>query len=811
MIKHLLRKQITAAVVALCATAIGASGKTITVANTNDSGPGSLRNALTEANGNTEADTINFDPGLFSTPRTITLTSGELVITRDDTVFNGDPGRLVTINGPGADRLTISGNNTSRVFFLSSHANVAMSGMTVRDGNGVGTVLNNEGQSGGAMLAHLAYISLSGMTFRNNTVTNSGGAIYLSAANTFSVSGSLLTENSAANGGAIFDFQSTTKSLTDTTISSNSARTSSGGAAFSSFALTIANCRIIGNRCGLAGAAGGGGTGGGLTMFQTTATVADTVISNNSAGDPAAGTIGDSGGVEADGAEMTFRRVTVTGNKVNDTSGGSGQAGGMALRAAGKPITVIDSLVSGNSGGEQGGGIYTSGSAPLYIINTTIANNTTSGPQQGFGGGIANFSSNLFVTNCTIVNNASTGGTNGTTVDGGGGIHNAPDFGGVLRIQNSIVAKNNDPRAPDVAGPFISNGYNLIGAINDEATGFGATGDQLGVDPLLSADGLQNNGGATLTIALQPNSPAIDKGKTGADVTTDQRGVNRPTDNPSIVNAAGGDGSDIGAYEVGAGNGVAEKTLGNIATRLPVQTGENVLIGGIIVVGDAPKRLLIRALGPSLAASGVAGTLQDPILEIYQGENLQASNDNWKTTQEEEIRNTGVAPTDDREAAIAAIVQPGSYTAVLRGAGDTTGVGLIEVYDLEQRADSKLGNISTRGFVSTGENVLIGGFIVGPTTKVVVRAIGPSLTNGGVAGALQDPTLDLVNANGEVLRTNDNWKGTQRAELEAIGIQPSDDRESALVATLTAGNYTAVVRGVGSNTGVGLVEVYNIQ
>ena len=679
----------------------------------------------------------------------------------------------------------------------------------MRDGNGVGTVLNNEGVSGGAMIAHVAYISLSDVVFRNNSVTSSGGAIYLSAVKKFSMSGSLVTENTAANGGGIFDFQSTEKSLIDTTISNNTARNNSGGASFSAFAPTISNCRITGNKCGLPGAAGGGGKAGGLLLFQTTATVTDTVISNNSAGDAAAGTIGDSGGVEADGAEMTFKRVTVTGNSAFDDSGGLGQAGGMALRAEGKPMTVIDSVVSGNSGGEQGGGIFTSGSAPLHIINTTIANNTTSGPQQGFGGGIANFSSNLFVTNCTVVNNVSTGGTNGTTVDGGGGIHNATAFGGVVRIQNSIVAKNNDPKAPDVAGPFISNGYNLIGAVNAEATGFGAAGDQVGVDPLLSPDGLQNNGGATLTIALQPNSPAIDKGKTVADVTTDQRGVTRPTDNPSVANAAGGDGSDIGAFEIGGSNGVAQKTLGNIATRLQVETGENVLIGGIIVVGDVPKRVIIRALGPSLGAAGVAGALENPTLELFQGDTVLAANDNWRDDQQQEIAGTGVAPSDDREAAIVRTLAPGSYSAVLRGVNDTTGVGLVEAYDLDQRPDSKLGNISTRGFVGSGERVLIGGFIVGPTTKVVVRAIGPSLGNAGVAGSLQDPALDVVNANGEVIRTNDNWKGTQRAELETIGIQPSDDRESAVIATLTAGNYTAVVRGV-SGTGVGLVEVYNI-
>jgi len=509
---------------------------------------------------------------------------------------------------------------------------------------------------------------------------------------------------------------------------------------------------------------------------------------------------------------MVFRRVTVSGNTAYP--GGGQPGGGMHLRAGSSSITVIDSTVSGNraistagTAATAGGGIYTEGSTgTINVINTTIANNAVT----GIGGGIANFMNNLRVINSTIVNNTASGDGPGTP-GGGGGINSIPNV--VTRIQNTIVANNrgrtSDNFGPDVVGTFVSNGYNLIGNTVG-STGFGAAGDQLGVDPLLDQNGLQNNGGPTLTIALQPNSPAIDKGKTVADVTTDQRGVARPTDNPSIANAAGGDGSDIGAYEIGAPNGVAEKTLGNISTRLPVLTGENVLIGGIIVVGQAPKRVIIRAIGPSLAGSGVTGALEDPTLSIFQGENLLDFNDDWRSTQEGEIIRTGVAPGDNREAAIVATLQPGSYTAVVRGKGETTGVALVEAFDLEQRPDSKLVNISTRGFVASGENVLIGGFIVGPTTRVAVRAIGPSLAAAGVAQPLQDPVLQVVNSNGQVVRTNDNWEGPQKAEIEAIGIAPSDKRESALIETLTAGSYTAVVRGVAGGTGVGLVEVYNL-
>jgi hypothetical protein len=259
------------------------------------------------------------------------------------------------------------------------------------------------------------------------------------------------------------------------------------------------------------------------------------------------------------------------------------------------------------------------------------------------------------------------------------------------------------------------------------------------------------------------------------------------------------------------GNGVADKTLGNISTRMPVLTGENVLIGGIIVTGNVPKRVIVRGIGPSLGALGVSGALADPVLELYQGNTLLFSNDNWQDSQGAEITATGVAPSHPLEAAIVRTLDPGNYTAVLRGNGNITGVGLVDGFDLNQDPNSKLANISTRGFVGAGDSALIAGFISGPNTRVVVRALGPSLTNLGINGALQNPILQLVDANGVVVRSNDDWKTGQRTELEAIGIQPSDDRESALIEVLNAANYTAVVRGVSNTTGVAVVEVYNLQ
>ncbi|MEY2490939.1 MAG: hypothetical protein QOC70_2881 [Verrucomicrobiota bacterium] len=259
-------------------------------------------------------------------------------------------------------------------------------------------------------------------------------------------------------------------------------------------------------------------------------------------------------------------------------------------------------------------------------------------------------------------------------------------------------------------------------------------------------------------------------------------------------------------------------TLGNISTRLRVLSGDNVLIGGMIVTGTAGKRVVIRAIGPSLTAFGVPGALANPTLDLFQGNTLLFSNDDWNnSSQQAEIAASGFAPGNALESAIIWTLTPGQgYTAVVRGITGTTGIGVVEVYDLNQAAASKLGNISTRGFVDVDDNVMIAGLIAGPSNgtslKVLVRALGPTLSEFGVPGALANPTLDLVNASGTVIRSNNDWKDDpqQRALIEAAGLAPSHDAEAALVETVAPGAYTAIVRGNGRTVGVGLVEVYNI-
>jgi predicted methyltransferase MtxX (methanogen marker protein 4) len=257
----------------------------------------------------------------------------------------------------------------------------------------------------------------------------------------------------------------------------------------------------------------------------------------------------------------------------------------------------------------------------------------------------------------------------------------------------------------------------------------------------------------------------------------------------------------------------------NISTRARVLTGENILIGGFIISGSDAKEVAIRAIGPSSAAAGVADPLNDPTLEIFNRDGSSiATNDNWRETQQAAIQNSGLAPTDDRESATIQTLPPGEYTAAVRGKNDSTGVALVEVFDLAPAANSQLANISTRSFVGTDENVMIGGFIVGAgqgsggsgSVRVLVRGVGPSLGNAGITGALQDPELLLINQNGQIIAENDNWQQTQESEIRQTGAPPADEREPALVANLAQGNYTAIVRGKGATTGVALVEAYDL-
>jgi len=273
-------------------------------------------------------------------------------------------------------------------------------------------------------------------------------------------------------------------------------------------------------------------------------------------------------------------------------------------------------------------------------------------------------------------------------------------------------------------------------------------------------------------------------------------------------------------------------TLGNISTRAFVQTGDNVMIGGFIIEGTEPKRVILRAIGPELSRFGVPDVLVDPTLELYDGTGtLIASNDNWQHTiiggiitsdQVVDIRRSGYAPRHPRESAIIADLPAGNYTAIVRGVNNTMGVALVEAYDLSTDSNSILGNISTRSFVQTDDNVMIGGFIVQGTQpkRVILRAIGPELSQYGVPTPLPDPALELHDGAGALIASNDNWQHTiiggiitsdQVRAIMATRLAPRDARESAIIAELPPGNYTGIVRGKNIITGVALVEVYDLD
>ena len=675
-------------------------GATITVTNGNDSGPGSLRQAILSAS---SGDTINFAPCLTA----VTLTSSELIIQKN-----------LTITGPGARRLRVQRSTNAspfRIFHItSSTVTVFISRLTISNGS----VLGGVGSDG------------------------------------------------------------------------------DGGGIHSAGVLTLTDCIISGNQA--AGTTFLGGNGAGVLNEGGTMTIMRCTISNNSAqyrtgGSSDQATISGGGILNRSGGSLTITNSTISGNS----------------------CTVSDSFGFGTSFG-AGGGVSNWLLGSMTIRNSTISGNSGVGccATTMLGGGIANYGSNLQVTSSTIVHNSVSGDSGARA----GGIYGSPN--GSTRTDSSILALNAASTGPDFTGGggLQSMGYNIIGNDADAVISSQPT-DQIGtpiapIDPLLGP--LANNGGLTLTHALQVGSPAINRGDPAAPLE-DQRGYGR-------VGIP-----DVGAFEYG---GIAPATLGNISTRAFLQTGDNAVIGGFIVQGTGVKRVIIRAIGPELAQYGVPNVLTNPILELHNCSGvLIASNDNWQTTiiggiitsdQRADIRASGHAPRDGRESAIIAELPPGNYTAIVRGINDTTGVALVEVYDLNPDSNSILGNISTRAFVQTDDNVMIGGFIVEGTQpkRVILRAIGPELSQYGVPNPLADPTLELHDSTGALIASNDNWQHTiiggiitrpQVQQIQNSGYAPGQPSESAIIATLPPGNYTAIVRGVNNTTGVALVEVYDLD
>jgi hypothetical protein len=260
--------------------------------------------------------------------------------------------------------------------------------------------------------------------------------------------------------------------------------------------------------------------------------------------------------------------------------------------------------------------------------------------------------------------------------------------------------------------------------------------------------------------------------------------------------------------------GTAGGVLGNISTRLPVGTGDNVMIAGFKVTGNDAKQLVLRALGPTLTQFNVPNAMQDTTLELHNSAGaVIAFNDDWQDADNAQSIPPNLQPPDDLESAILTTLDPGAYTAILRGYHNSTGIALVEVYDTAV-SSTELTNISTRGFVQTGDNVMIAGVAVQFHNKqMIIRALGPTLGQPpfNVPNSLPDPVLELHDANGALLVSNDDWKDNQQNAITATGLAPPSDLESAIVATFAPGNYTAIVRGFNNTSGNALVEVYALD
>jgi CSLREA domain-containing protein len=694
-----------------------------------------------------------------------------------------DISSAMSIVGPGSGSLALqpSGGAKIRIFNVSSGSATiptSISGFTIRNGD----ILDTDG--GGGIRNGAPVLNVTGCVFRANKVTGTTGS---------------------RQGGGLLNAGGTVN-VTNCTFASCVAA-SRGGGIYNNGTLNMVDSALAGN---VAGTSNVSGQGGGITAgSNTTTSVTNSVFLDNFAGERG-------GAILADGTSFTVFGCSIADNKAGGNGGAISNFG---------TCNVVSSTIYGNASGHPAGGGFIGvgggieiASGTLTLTNSTISGNAT----DQSGGGIFN-SATLNVTNTTIAGNVTTGQAGGPPA--GGGIHSLPisspfPTNPTVNIKSSIVAGNTSTTSPDMAGNVNTSGFNLIGK-KDGSAGFTAATDHTGtvaapLDPKLDPNGLQDHGGATATIALVPGSPAIDKGTSAGltgNLATDERGSGFPRafDDGQIANAAGGDGTDIGAFEVQT---PLPTRLANISTRLRVETGDNVLIGGFIITGTQDKKVIIRAIGPSLP---FADRLLNPTLELRDSSGaLLESNDNWVSSPNKQaIIDSTIPPMDDLESAIVRTLPANSaaYTAIVRGLNNTAGIGVVEAFDLDAPADSKLANISTRGFVQTGDNILIAGtIVVGQTAqKVIVRAIGPSLT---FPGKLENPTLELRDQNGGLVDANDNWVDSPNKQaIMDTGVPPTNDLESAIVQTLPANgaSFTAIVRGVNDATGIAVVEVFALQ
>jgi hypothetical protein len=869
---------------------LSANAATFTVINTNDSGPGSLRQAIDDANTTAGADTINFNiPG--AGVQTITPASALPEITEAVTIDGyTQPGTAVNTLAAGNNAIILIEINSSvsgSSYGLSvTDGAVTIRGLVINRGGGHGIVLAGSGGSkiegcfigtdaageqdlgNGSMGVFLGSpnntVGGTAPAQRNVISGNENIGVYVLGGTGNLVQGNYIGTDkngtsALGNGGGVEIRGDAGATIGGTSAGAGNVISANNGTGV--FVGTTTPCLVQGNFVGTnaAGTADLGNVGSGIIISSDNNLIGGTV--------PGAGNV-VSGNLEFGIGLSTLFPVapgnnnTVQGNYIGTNATGTAAIPNMfagVTFSSGIPGTNNNNLVGGTTAAARN---VISGNRYGVDINTSGINNSVQG---NFIGTQADGISPLGNTEDGIVVN--------------GDSHNA-NIGGTAAGSGNVIAFNG-------VNPMFGGG-NGIAVASNLATGIAIRGNAIHSNVKLGID----LGGSTGTVTPndpcdadtgannRQNFPVLTSASTSGGNTTIQGTLNSTANttfrveffsNPACDPSGNGEGrtfigstsvttvacdaainfvlpvsvlpgqfvtatatdpagntSEFSVCVVVTGTGpsptptptptstptATPSKLLNIATRMRVQTGENVLIGGFIINGTDSKNVIIKGVGPSLS-SFFSGVLANPTLELFQGSTLLQSNNDWKDTQRTEIEATGLQPSDDFESAIVRTLPPGGYTAIVRGLNNTTGIGVVQAFDLNQTANSRLANLATRGFVEAGDNVMIGGLIIGPaggsTARVVVRAIGPSLTAFGVAGALLDPTVDLKDVNGTTLSSNDDWQQGQPTELQQLNLAPTDTRESALVTTLAPGAYTAIVRGVGNTTGVGLVEVYHVQ
>jgi hypothetical protein len=806
LVKTGKKRSLVALITILSLTAAAAS--TFTVSNTADTGAGSLRQAIMDSNANpppaNTTNLIQFNIGGTGV-HTITLASSLPNITQPVTIDgytqSGASANTLALGDNAAIRIKIDGDMANPIMTLCNAPECG----TTSDGSTIRGLCFAQPTASGAMLSvesnnnhvtgNFFGVDTDGVTLVGandipievtRVVTPATGNIIggtaPAARNVIACNGAWMLLNDGDNTLVQGNYFGTNKNGTATLGSGQVAIDVEQG-----------NGVIIGGSASGAGnvinAASSGIVIGGVCFNCVTSTT----VEGNLIGIDATGTVAFS---------ALFLGVNI-GQSVNTTIGGNIPGAGNVINARGDGIfigSVTGIVIQGNKIGTDITGTMPLGNGNAGIdVGVLSGASTTSGTIGGTGAGEGNIIA-FNGTNGVEIGSGNTGWSilgNSVFSNAGLGIDLNADGVTLNDTGDGDTGGNNLQNFPVIASVSSSGGMTTItGTLNStpntmyrveffandaiDPTGYGEGQVFLGFKNVTTD--------ASGNIAFNAAFSQIGAGQRVTATATD------PAGNTSEFSAAIGQ-------------------LLNISTRLNVQTGAKVLIGGFIINGSQSKSILVRALGPTLAQPpfSLSGVLGDPTLALYQGATQLATNDNWADTQQSEINATGKAPPNAAESAILQPLAPDAYTAILSGKNATTGVGLVEVYDLTPDSNSTLANISTRGFVETGSNLMIGGFIVkNGIQKVIVRALGPTLGQPpfNVPEVLADPVLTIFDANGQQIASNDNWKDTQQAEIQATGKAPPNDSESAIIITRPPGNTTAILSGKNNTTGNALVEVY---